>query len=313
MRRTRVMAAAVAAVALAGCVSQGASPAAQPPAPKPRPISVRPFNRCHGCRYVGMAAVPLHELPSVEASTGVKDSIVEVYTTFGSMASVPEIAEIAARQAVPFVQLLPYKTPMAAIAAGDDDGYLRSLAQALHKTDSPVALSFAPEANGSWYQWGCGHTSAPVYLRAWHHLHQIMGAAGAHNIIWVWDINDDFTGGCTLVSRWPGSHYVNWVGIDGYWRQPGDTFSTVLKPTIDEVRHFTHDRVLIAETGAPDVPEAAQWITSLFAGVEQTPGLIGLVYFDHASKHGDYVLAHDAKAQAAFSTQAEQYLTQPSG
>ena len=31
---------------------------------------------------------------------------------------------------------------------------------------------------------------------------------------------------------WPGSSYVNWVGIDGYYYSPSDTFTKVFGGTI---------------------------------------------------------------------------------
>ena len=32
---------------------------------------------------------------------------------------------------------------------------------------------------------------------------------------------------------WPGTNYVTWVGIDGYYLKPSDTFSSVFGGALD--------------------------------------------------------------------------------
>jgi hypothetical protein len=168
-----------------------------------------------------------------------------------------------------------------------------------------VALSFDPEENGGWYQWGCRRSTATAYIAAWRHVYKVMTSAGARNIIWVWDVNRTFRSACPLRARWPGASYVNWIGIDGYWRQPGDTFTSALAPTIDQVKAFTDKPILIAETGVPNVPEAAAWLRGLFAAVKTIPDIIGFVYSDYANHHGDYKLEDDPAAKAVFRAEVK--------
>jgi hypothetical protein len=74
---------------------------------------------------------------------------------------------------------------------------------------------------------------------------------------------------------WPGSSYVTWVGVDGYYFKPSWTFASLFGPTIKAVRALTHDPILIAETGvAPDADKPAK-VTDLFAGI-RAHGLLGL-------------------------------------
>ena len=84
---------------------------------------------------------------------------------------------------------------------------------------------------------------------------------------------------------WPGSSYVNWVGIDGYYLKPSWKFAPLFGPTIGAVRALTGDPILIAETGA--VPAAGQpaKIADLFAGIRQY-GLLGFVWFDSTNTIG---------------------------
>jgi hypothetical protein len=144
-----------------------------------------------------------------------------------------------------------------------------------------VILSFGHEMNGSWYSWGFRHTPATVFVAAWRHIVTVFREIGTRNVTWLWTVN--IVG---LPNRapgpapwWPGSAYVNWVGIDGYYRSPSSGFSSVFGPTIVDVRELTSDPILIAETAAEPSADQSAKIAGLFAGVH-TFGLLGFVWFD---------------------------------
>jgi mannan endo-1,4-beta-mannosidase len=257
-------------------------------------------------RYLGVAAVPVAGLPEFERETGVQARIVEIYTTFGEPLDPGQLTAIIRDGALPLVQLEPYSASLAAIAAGRYDAYLGRYAAGIRQLGHPVVLSFAPEANGTWYPWSCQHASAAAYVAAWRHIHNVI-ARYDNSVIWLWDVNQSFPGSCSLAARWPGSAYVDWVGVDGYLESPGATFDIVLAPTIAELRASTGKPVLIAETGVPDVPQAASWLTSIFAGAENIPGVIGIVYFDYATAKHNYRLEQDPSALAVFRREAKDY------
>lgn len=233
--------------------------------------------------------------------------MVEVYRTFGDPFAAVHAPEIVQYGAMPFIQMNPYKTSLAGIAAGHYDNYLRDYAAAIARLGYRVAISFAAEANGSWWRWGCHNASAGAYVAAWHHIYDVMTPASGNRIVWVWDVNKELQGDCPLVARWPGSRYVTWVGLDAYWRRPGDTFASAIEPTISKIRVFTDKPLLIAETGVPKVASAPMFIRSLFAGARRTAGVIGIVWFDYHSYHGDYQLQDDPPALAAFRREAADY------
>ena len=81
------------------------------------------------------------------------------------------------------------------------------------------------------------------------------------------------------VAWWPGSSYVNWVGIDGYYYTTKWTFDSLFGPTITEIREKTGDPILISETGAASAADQAAKINELFNGVH-TYGLLGFLWFD---------------------------------
>jgi mannan endo-1,4-beta-mannosidase len=186
---------------------------------------------------------------------------------------------------VPLVQMEPTGISLTAIASGRYDAYLTSYAEAVRGYGRPVILSFGHEMNGSWYSWSNGHSSPAAFVAAWRHIVKEFRLAGADNVTWLWTVN--------IIDRqghipspgpwWPGSSYVTWVGIDGYYAQPSATFAPLFGPTIVAVRSLTSDPILIAETGIAGAARQAAQIDDLFAGVRNY-GLLGLMWFDAIGK-----------------------------
>ena len=58
---------------------------------------------------------------------------------------------------------------------------------------------------------------------------------------------------------WPGASYVTWIGIDGFYSKPSDTFASVFGKTISQARALTTKPkpVLLAETAVG--PQANQF------------------------------------------------------
>jgi mannan endo-1,4-beta-mannosidase len=192
-------------------------------------------------------------------------------------------AATAARQgAVPLVQIDPDNINLASIAAGKYDGFLTKYASEVRTYRHPVILSFGHEMNGNWYSWGYRHTSPAAFVAAWRHIVTIFRAIGASNVTWLWTVNImDTQHGRIPPPRpwWPGSKYVTWVGIDGYYLKSPWTFAPMFGPTIAKVREFTRAPILIAETGAGPIAGQPAKIADLFAGI-RAYGLLGFVWFN---------------------------------
>ena len=204
------------------------------------------------------------------------------------------------------MQINPFNVNLAAIASGRYDGYLNSYAEAVRAYSHPVILSFGHEMNGHWYPWGYTHTSPTVFIAAWRHIVTLFREVGAQNVIWLWTVNIiDPQGGIPSPTKWwPGSSYVNWVGLDGYYYEPSWTFTSLFGPTIAAVREITHDPMLISETGAAAGADQSAKIADLFAGIRPY-GLLGFVWFD-AEAGPDWRLNGPA-AIAAFQRGAKTY------
>jgi mannan endo-1,4-beta-mannosidase len=217
---------------------------------------------------------------------------------------------------IPFVQIDPTLASVAAIAAGDYDIYLRTYADSVRGFGHPVVIGFGHEMNANWYSWGYGHVPPATVVVAWQHIVTLFRAQGADNVTWLWTLQADETGKTGPVQDWwPGSNYVNWVGIDGYYYTPSDTFANVFGKTIDQVREFTDEPVLLSETAVGPSAGQALKIPDLFAGMHKYKTL-GLVWFDKDQDdgilHQDWRIEGDPAAEFPFRLGVRDDLAQSS-
>jgi mannan endo-1,4-beta-mannosidase len=245
-------------------------------------------------------------LTSFAKTTGVHPNIALYYSGWLESFQV-RFADSAARHgAMPLIQVDPTGVSLASIAAGHYDSYLRSYADSVRSFGRKVILGFGHEVNGYWYGWGYTHTPANVFVAAWRHIVDVFRQQGADNVIWMWTVNIIHPGSRAIANPsrwWPGSSYVNWIGIDGYYYRPSWTFAPLFGPTIKIVHSLsgTPIPILVSETGAPAGDQPAK-IANLFAGI-RAYGLLGFVWFD-ANGSKDWALSSPA-AIAAFRKGAD--------
>jgi hypothetical protein len=165
------------------------------------------------------------------------------------------------------------------IAAGGYDGYLRSYADSVRDFGQPVVIGFGHEMNAPWYTWGYGNLPPPTFVTAWRHIVTLFRGQRADNVTWLWTLQADEPGTGPVASWWPGSQYVKWIGIDGYHYRSSDNFDTVFGKTIDQVRAFTSQPVLLSETAVSPAADPFATIPDLFRGMAAYKTL-GLVWFD---------------------------------
>jgi len=244
-------------------------------------------------------------LTAFGSQTGTRPNVAVYYSGWMEPFQAQFAEEVNGRGAVPLVQIDPQGISLAAIAAGQYDGYLTSFAQAIYDFGHPVIISFGHEMNGDWYSWGKGKTSPADFVAAWRHIVNVFRTWGAFNVTWLWTINSLAGGPGTATSPkawWPGASYVDWVGIDGYYYYAGESFQTVFGTTISVIRHFTGDPVFIPETGIAPAAGKAAIIPQVFAGA-RSAGVLGVVYFDVGGNRS-WSLGGDAPALAAFGKAA---------
>lgn len=243
-------------------------------------------------------------------TTGTTPDVVMYYSGWYVPFPTKFAGTVASDGAAPLVQMDPDSINISRIAAGHYDGYLSAYAEAVRAYHHPVILSFGHEMNGDWYSWGYQHTSPVAFVAAWRHVVTLFRALGANNVTWLWTvnvINDTQKGTIPRPNAWwPGSAYVNWVGIDGYYLKPNWQFAPLFGPTIGDVRSFTSAPILIAETGAEPAAGQTAKLADLFAGVKAY-GLLGFVYFDTTTSTGEQFGLTSPSAIAAYRKGSSTY------
>lgn len=235
--------------------------------------------------YVGLYSegVPAsyQGITAFTAATGVKPDLVPYYSGWWEPFKASFAAAAAKQGAIPLVQIDPSGISVAAIASGKYDAYLTTYAEAVRAYRRPIVISFGHEMNGYWYSWGHGRTSPADFVAAWRHVVTLFRSLGARNVTWLWTVNaiDKRPRVPSPKPWWPGSSYVTWVGIDGYYLNSSSVFASLFGPTIAAVRALTHAPILIAETAAAPAAGQPAKIANLFAGV-RLYGLLGFVWFD---------------------------------
>jgi hypothetical protein len=298
-----------AAIFIAGVIVAGCAMTSDPP---PGPHSTQPVP------YLGVA-----EPDAPGSYTGVDEfaqainrqpNLVSYYSPWLEPFQADFAASAAKHGAVTLVQLDATNINVAAIASGQYDAFLHSYAAEVKNFGAPVILSFGHEMNGNWYTWGYQHTSAAVFVAAWRHIVTVFRTLGARNVTWLWTVNiiDQNIPIPNPAPWWPGPSYVNWVGIDGYYYSASWNFASLFGPTIVAVREFTHDPILISETGAAPTADQPAKITDLFAGT-QAYGLLGFLWYDADDPHHVALnwRINSPKAFATFRRDARTFMRPP--
>lgn len=285
--RMRVLAvvaalAVMAALPLAVAKLRPHHPHHPPAATKPARTVNTPQVRRYARGYVGVVS---NDLAAFDRRCQCRPNAAIHYISMGGPVSMTLARLVLAERAVPVLELEPFGIPLTQIVAGGEDAWLTRYARAVLGLNAPVILSFAPEANGDWYQWGFRHTSARVYVQAWRHVVTVFRRAGTGRIKWAWIMNRGFLQGERLKLLWPGRSYVNMLGIDGYFKDPEDNFRNLFVPTIRDMRQLSGDPILISETAGGPSAGKLRAVRQLVAGVAAYH-LAGFVWFD-ISQHGD--------------------------
>lgn len=201
------------------------------------------------------------------------------------------------------VQLDPQGVSLKSISEGMSDRYLKSYAESVKTFGRMVLLSFGHEMNGNWYQWSDGHVSPAVFVAAWRHVVQVFRSVGVSNVRWVWTVASLNEPSASLRPWWPGSSWVNFVGINGYYYAASYTYNSVFGTMLSKIRAFSTAPAFITEVGIGPNPNRIKQIAALYAGAT-SDHFSGIVWFDVAQHGGlysqDWRLEDNPAALAAF-------------
>jgi Glycosyl hydrolase family 26 len=234
------------------------------------------------------------------------------------------VREVSRSGAMPFVRMMPrsgYRHgadpnfSMQSIADGSWDPELRRWCDGARDAGVPLLVEFGTEVNGDWFPWngrwnGAGHTDGygnpheadgPERFRdAYRRIVDLCRGEGADNITWFFHV--DVSGWPharwnRISSYWPGSRYVDWIGLSDYGPQkPGEpwvSFRRRLDRVYDRVTALGPEPIAMLEYGASEQPghpgRKAGWIRRTIGDVaaDRWPRLNALSYWNEAWRNGD--------------------------
>lgn len=179
------------------------------------------------------------------------------------------------------------------IINGDYDAYIKDRIKRIKAIGAPVFLRVGNEMNGDYTPWCAWYYSkdADLYIDAWRHIFQIIKQEGACNVILVWNPHDrsypHFKWNSTEL-YYPGSDYVDWVGLTGYnsgTSYPNDTwrkFNDIYGPLYNDYllkypgKPFMIGEFSCNETGG----DKKAWIKECLSSLKNYPNIRIAVWFD---------------------------------
>lgn len=203
----------------------------------------------------------------------------------------PERATLEAvrgRGSVPFITWEPTGVPLGDIVAGKHDAYIADWARSLAEFNHPVMLAPMHEMDGSSYSWSLGKgNSGSQYVQAWRHIHDVFRAAGANQVIWVFDVEGSHDDN-RINAAYPGDAYVDWLGLNPYnWAsgdQPWMPLVEIARPTYYVLAGLNSTKpIMFGEWGSVEDKggDKAGWLREAAQQLPETfPRLKAVVYFN---------------------------------
>jgi mannan endo-1,4-beta-mannosidase len=182
---------------------------------------------------------------------------------------------------------------MSKILDGQFDDYIDQFAAGVKELGLPVVIRLDQEMNADYYPWSdtMTYNQRGEYVRLWRYVVDRFRAIGADkDVIWLWTPNrvDDIPQK-QIASFYPGDDYVDWVGVDGYWRNKSQAydFAVTYNRTLGLLRALTDKPIFIGEVGATENGgHKVAWINSFFAELPKNPDIIGFAWFNLTVVYG---------------------------
>jgi hypothetical protein len=284
----RALAFALLAIGASSCGSGSApSPHTRAPVPTPSPVGLQTpsGNRA----YLGVYANATHsstDIATLEAQIGRKFALNMHYDSWTT--NFPLTAEnadlTAGRVSVDSWNCSPTN---AQIVAGAADPLIQTRALAIKTFGRPIFLRYFWDMNlpsaslgrGACYDPSVdnpdGTFSAAEFVAAWQHIHDVFAQEGVNNVVWVWCPS---ASGANPTPFYPGSAYVDWIGVDAY-----DPTSQGFVATFSQIYPVLTQYakpILVAETGDQPAAQPLFFQTAATDLPTMFPQIKGFMYFD---------------------------------
>jgi hypothetical protein len=172
----------------------------------------------------------------------------------------------------------PDRFGLESILAGTWNRYIDDWADGARAFGHPMIVSFGDEMNGDWFPWSGTYYGADkqvkgrhgewqgpeTFKRAFRYVVDRVRARGARNIEWLFQTNNyslPMDNWNLAAAYFPGSEYVDWLGLSVYGQQfaeePWSTFWPLIDWPYQEISRLDpHKPIMITEWGAGEFPRS---------------------------------------------------------
>jgi Glycosyl hydrolase family 26 len=230
-------------------------------------------------------------LPALEAELGRPVDIASTYVDWSYVFPGPNERWMAAggKRNV-LLSWEPWGVRFSEVTSHRRDSYLEAVANAMRAYPSDIYVRPWPEMNGKWSTWQPtlngqkkdGGTPAE-FVAAWRYVVSFFRDRGVHNLKFVFNVDaSNWPSNTPVRSIWPGSAYVDVLGIDGFNWGDGEwrSFEEVFAPMYTTLTWLDPDLpVWIAEFGCVAREARPEWLAAMMT-TRAFPRLQAVVYFD---------------------------------
>lgn len=324
MKRFAILLALATSGLASGLAPAAPSPAAPAPAATPVLKLAVPKEGAYSGAYIDLGEredrLTLEGLERFTALAGKPLALVALSSDWGNESFPDRQLRIVANYgAVPLVFWSPWdRLPRAGAPAGERrftfdsilagrwNGYIDFWASRARAYGHPMLVAWGLEMNGNWFPWsgvlnggtrpvpGCdGCFAGPeTFKKTYRYVVDRVRARGASNVVWVWHTNNVSVPNDPwndMASYYPGSGYVDWLGLSAYGTQFNDEgwipVERAIKGHYDEICAIDPTKpVMLAEWGVGEMPKLgnkAQWLDEFFATVPKDYPRLGAAVIWH--------------------------------
>ena len=218
----------------------------------------------------------------------------------------------------PFYFLGKERRPVLAqeLLKGQYDAYIQFMAEQLKSWGRPLIMRFAHEMNLQEYHWGTelaefGPNSADLYVQMFRYLVEAFKRYGATRVKWAFCPNSDSVPAepwNQAARYYPGSSYVDLMGMDGYnWEEgeKGRTFEKIFLSLYGEIKALVSDKPLVifetASVGSQK--EKNRWLQEATKVCKQWR-IETLIWFN-VQKERDWRIVLEEKTKEGFTEKSQ--------
>ncbi len=247
--------------------------------------------------FVEGVPASLDPLTRLEQQTGLHAAIVHAFHGWGKRGEEEELDsreldEVRAHGAIPFISWEPEGVALNDINTGLWDPYIDRWAGIFAAYGRPIMLAPLPEMDQTdrSYGWSVNGNTYEDIVAVWRRLHDHFAAAGAANVMWVFDPAGDAarSSGAQVQQLYPGDDYADWLAVNPFngsakEDRPWTALADLLQPLYDRVATINPDKpIMLGDFGSVEEGgDRAGWL--LAAGREiptRFPRVKAAVYFN---------------------------------